>query len=194
MMLNAIFSVLLALAAFADASDDRSALKAYSNRHRDSGAGVALTPPIGKAPNAARQSQRFLQALVDELAGEKIKAKEIHVKVNIYSSLSRNAFATQPANPNDSTWSAHRYLGIAEDGKPVFEIGFLQGIFDTFRDKDELAFIVGHELGHVLSDHLARPSDWIGSTQKWYSSQANEVEADFFPLISCAENTTWRPE
>ncbi|PWU20422.1 MAG: hypothetical protein C5B49_04345 [Bdellovibrio sp.] len=71
----------------------------------------------------------------------------------------------------------HRALGVAPDGKPVFEIGVHNGLLRRIPSEDQLAFVLGHELSHVLEDHLSQDL-----MKRHLNSQVNEVEADLKSL------------
>lgn len=157
-------------------SDIGSELKLFANRFRNQGAGVLTTPSLGHGAADARKAKAYLQEVLDHIGHEAIDNLGIHVVVNIYSSNRVNAFATAP----EDFPVQRKILGVAEDGKKIFEIGILQGMLSFFKSEDEMAFVLGHELGHIISNHLDKGKGTVqDNLTKWSSSQGNEVEADF---------------
>jgi hypothetical protein len=63
---------------------------------------------------------------------------------------------------------------------------FMQGLRITtemlrkLATKDELAFIMGHELTHLLEGHTDMATDEKSAAQGWWSRQPNEVVMDFW--------------
>lgn len=52
---------------------------------------------------------------------------------------------------------ANAYQSLTQDGRPV--ITFTQGIIKGAHNRDELAFVMGHEAAHHIQGHLARQAE-----------------------------------
>jgi len=156
------------------ASDPKA--KEFAGRFQESGFGVLVTPMQGHGAPEANWAREYFQKILERVGKEAIAKAGIHVRVNIYSSDVPNAFATYP----DGT--LRKYLGMAEDGKPVYEIGVLQGIYPYLKTEDEAAFLLGHELGHIILGDVEKQEKPGDMANRWYSAQATEGRADLFAL------------
>ena len=92
--------------------------------------------------------------------------------VHLYSSPTPNAWVH---NLGEET-VLKKYKQFNNPG-PVYEIGVTTGLLNILKYQDELAFILGHELTHLIEKH----TDDHGENErfeKWIASQSNEVVAD----------------
>lgn len=163
------------------------ALTVWKNRHKDS-LGELLTPPIGEIPPEVKRIQTRLEEMVEKLAGPELKARGIKVNLNLFSGDTLNAFAAR----NSDEWDAPGGSRVSEDqarynsavaslrpvldpegsGQPIYELGVTAGALRQLETEDELAFLLGHELAHLLEGHTEKVS------RSWLSSQSHEAVAD----------------
>jgi hypothetical protein len=157
--------------------EDKQELERYGNRLRQR-VGALLTPPAGSMSPEVKQARDYVRNLVQELAGDELEKAGLHVVVNLYSSEQINAFALKDPSLQQPGL-LRRLAGEAVDGRPIYEVGVNLGTLRHFEYKEELAFILGHELTHILKGHTEEvaPED-NERLKRWVSSQAHEVVAD----------------
>jgi hypothetical protein len=163
------------------------ALTVWKNRHKDS-LGELLTPPIGEIAPEVKRVQNKIEEMVEQLAGDELRAKGIKVNINLFSGDTLNAFAAR----NSDEWDVPGGSRVSEDnarynsavaslrpildpegsGKPIYELGVTAGALRKLETEDELAFLLGHELGHLLEGHTEKVN------RSWLSSQSHEAVAD----------------
>lgn len=121
-----------------------------------------LTPPLGVINLNVEKARRDIVKLLIELGGEDLKNYDGHWVVNIYSKDSVNAWVKSLRN-EERSWNDHstgmtlsyrEALSIPNDGKPIYEFGFTTDLLSFLENKDQLAFVVGHELTHLLEGHI----------------------------------------
>lgn len=157
------------------------------------GKGNLLTPPRGSIQPRVLRVRRFVKDLIMELAGPKLEEKGIHFVVNVYAQPAINAWVMQMNPQNDGSqeadwkknhpdqpWPLRRYWGFADDGKPIYELAVTSGLINQLQYKDEVAFILGHELNHLFEGHTDSLDnrDYDQLFKKWWSSQSHEMVAD----------------
>lgn len=139
-----------------------------------------LTPPFGSIPQDVQRARQQITDIFVELGGSDLKAYEGHWIVNIYADSQEkgNAWVKQLFHEeriwNEAAGRSIRYrdaMKLASDGMPIYEFGFSVGLLSRLQTKDQLAFIIGHELTHLLERHLDSESGRV-------SSQQHEVVAD----------------
>ncbi len=156
-----------------------SALKEYGNRNRRS-LGTLLTPSRGRVSPEIRKTREHLEQMMERLAGKRLRSENVRVVINIYSTPKMNAFAASPktmerewVERDKSPWPIRRFLGFADDGKPIYELGLTAGILREAQYEDEIAFVLGHELTHILEHHIDPPEENLMLRQTY------EVVADY---------------
>ncbi len=153
-----------------------NSLELVRNRFRSGGRGILLSGAEGRVNREVARAREYLESILYKIAQEKIQEAGIHVRLNIYSSDTINAFATKGSDLP----IIRKKLGIAEDGKPIYEVAVLQGMLSFFKSEDEIAFVLGHEMGHILEGHLDAEVDTLEKYTNYYiSTQRHEVDADF---------------
>ncbi|MDA0313272.1 MAG: M48 family metallopeptidase [Gemmatimonadetes bacterium] len=105
---------------------------------------------------------------------------------------------------HDSLEGACARLGIAKEAAPAFVYGspevqalcisrtgsdcvirFSSGLVDLL-DEDELAFVMGHEIGHFLLGHtVGVPETHLGSIEGQMLRRRQEISADRVGLVAC---------
>lgn len=152
-----------------------------------------VNPPIGNQSTEVKAAYNYVKAIIQNLAGEQLKKKNIKLVINIYGSPHMNAFAAQHENElfwsqkleqkNKLSFTREMYsqrlgLEISSNEERIYEIGANAGLFANFNES-EIAFVLGHEISHILEGHTH-----FDSTQKaelvkqWWNSQRHEAIAD----------------
>lgn len=164
------------------------------------GKGNLLTPPFGNVTtDSARlnlNARDYVNKIVQELAGPQLAERGVHYVINIYGNPNMNAWVQQFSPISESgveatwkkenpgqIWPLRKAWGIPDDGKPIFELGVTTELLKRLETKDELAFIMGHELTHLLEGHTDHSSDDKEAFKSWWSSQAHEVTADHMAIL-----------
>lgn len=163
------------------------AVQVWSERHAEF-AGRLLTPPVGEVSPQIQEAQRHLEQMVQRLAGPKFEAQGMRVQLNLYGGEAVNAFAEEHLEK----WDVHEWHGVSatharqesslatlrplldpdQRGGPLHEIGVTAGLLQWVQNEDELAFVLAHEIAHLLEGHTHKVGD------QWLSSQSNEAVAD----------------
>ncbi|MEN0057768.1 MAG: M48 family metalloprotease [Bdellovibrio sp.] len=137
-----------------------------------------LTPAYGAMPQEIKDLREEITRILKELGGAELNAYDKHWVVNIYADSQPNAWVRQLFHP-ERTWntkpkptvSYRQAMNFADDGKPVYEFGFSAGLFNVLQTRDQLAFVIGHELTHLLENHISSESGFV-------EGQQHEVVAD----------------
>lgn len=163
---------------------ERKAVEEWSSLEQ--GKGLLLTPVSGKIESQVIAVRDYLRNIVVELSGQRLKEKKINWVLNIYANESPNAWVQQfvandgpeaawdKADPT-TMWPVRRLLGFGDNKEPIYELGITTGLLKLLKYQDELAFVFGHELTHLLEGHTDHDRE---AYRKWWSSQAHEVVAD----------------
>ncbi len=151
--------------------------------------GPLLNPPRGVALPQVLAIRDYVKKIVEDLAGADIKSRDIHYVVNVYANNSMNAWVMQ-MDPEDGAeskwkknnpgkiWPLRKAWGFPDDNKPIYELGVTTTLLRRLSTKDELAFILGHELTHLLEGHTDHGDNETADFKKWWSSQSHEAVAD----------------
>ncbi|MBI3288660.1 MAG: M48 family metalloprotease [Elusimicrobia bacterium] len=155
--------------------------------------GALLTPPVGRHSADVKAAKAFIEKLIENLAGPRLRARGIVPVLNIYASDTVNAFVQEtksgdPFTPENDwknlhssqgkPWPIRRLYGVV-DSEPMRELGITTALLNRYATQDELAFVIAHELIHLLEGHTTRPDFKTGGMAKhWWSRQQYEVVAD----------------
>lgn len=137
-----------------------------------------LTPAFGSISQPIKDLREEITGIFKELGGTDLKAYDGHWVVNIYADSKPNAWVRKIFHP-ERTWnnkpvpkvSYRQAMKLADDNKPIYEFGFSAGLFNILKTRDQLAFVIGHELTHLLENHIDSESGVV-------SGQQHEVVAD----------------
>lgn len=172
-----IFSLLVTITAAGQSpsidAELKKALQEISGRDSS-----LLTPPYGTISVDVQKARAEITKIYTELGGADLKSFDGHWVVNIYADPAPSAWVKKLFH-QERTWnriagktvSYRDAMKLASDGKPIYEFGFSVGLLRTLKTKDQLAFVIGHELTHLLEGHLD------GETGR-VSSQQHELVAD----------------
>lgn len=161
--------------------------------------GLLQSPPTGQAAPKAREAQSYLNSLVHDLAGQRLKENDIDLRVEIFSgdvaqigvddSVSQEA-AWEKNNPN-SPWPIRTWLEAPKDGsKPLYRLAVSQGLLETLGEREELGFVVAHQLQKLLAHHSEDPENErelrVGG-QSWLKSRQFQLQNDAAALEMMTE-------
>lgn len=178
---------------FNPGEEDLQEIQEWSTRHRKSN-GIRLNPVLGEAPKDVKALHNYLGQMVERLAGDRLRQEGIHFEISLYSSEEINAYmgridqgrGLKPGEELEEgkkerieePWAVRQHLGFAQDGKPLYELGWNVGNFSKLKYEEELAFIVAHELSHLFENHLDPGQKMHRSSNHWLASQSHEAAAD----------------
>jgi hypothetical protein len=142
--------------------------------------GVAINPPKGRVKAQVRMTEQYIRSIIENLAGPLLKEKGFDLEVKLYANDKVNMFVRKVSAPDGSIGQLKEILDwkVIKANQKV-ELGVWVGILDFFETESELAFVVGHEMMHVLEGHLKnRDGTFHDVFSDWFSGQAEEVVAD----------------
>ncbi len=158
-------------------------VKEYKERF-SSNFGELLNPPDGTPDESVLGAVEFLKNIIENLASEWIKQQKNKIVINVYGSENKNAYAFANVDLNgraivfDERPIFLRKIWEAENNKsPVLEIGVTLGLLNGEFTEDEIAYILAHELSHLMQGHTHEITDYQ-MRSSFFSSQIQEVAAD----------------
>ncbi|MEQ1878730.1 MAG: M48 family metalloprotease, partial [Bdellovibrionia bacterium] len=165
------------------------------NRNELESLGTLLNSPVGRHSPEVREANELLKNIVERLAGPQLRQHGIKVSLSIYSGSEINAFARQ-WSPDDwpspehewrrthptETWPLRRLYGVGPT-EVFYEIGISTALLGACSNVDEIAFVMAHELTHILEGHTNRVEYKMNKlAERWWSAQQFEVVADLGAL------------
>lgn len=155
-------------------------LKNWGTRHAKN-FGTLLNPPVGTIDKDVRNLEIEIKSIIESLAGDILKNKNIQLIVGIYPDSNPNAFMAKIDSFKISQSPGVPVLYGFNKRRPIYELGMSLGLFRIVQTRDELAFIIAHELNHLLEGHVD------GSTERdhqksWWDSQQREAVVDHLAI------------
>lgn len=130
--------------------------------------GLLKSPPTGSGQTKAKAAQSYLNSLIQELAGEQLKKDGIDLRVEIFSGdIAQIGLDDDPRqekrwekqNPG-KPWPVRTWLQAPKEGeKPLYRLALTQGMLETLKTREELAFVVAHQLQTLLSHNAEDPNN-----------------------------------
>jgi hypothetical protein len=131
--------------------------------------GLLQSPPTGTAGPKARTAQTYVSELVGQLAGQRLKKDGIDLRVEIFSGNVAQAGlddsdaqeqAWQQAHPDGKPWPIRTWLEAPKQGhKPLYRLAVSQGLLETLKTREELAFVLAHQLEIMLAHNAEDPNN-----------------------------------
>ncbi|MCF8058484.1 MAG: M48 family metalloprotease [Bacteriovoracaceae bacterium] len=158
-------------------------LKEYKERFRNN-LGELLNPPELPIRPDIEDAINAIETIVMDLAGPWIEKQANKLVISIFSSKEKNAFALanseltkSPPVFDERPYMLREIWGAQKNNQPVFEIGVTVGLLQGNFTTDELAFVLAHELSHLMEGHVHHENDY-DYRSNFYSSQVEELAAD----------------
>lgn len=130
--------------------------------------GLLKSPPTGPSGPKAKDAQGYVKALVQQLAGERLRQDGIDLKVEIFSGSvaqaglddsTKQEKAWEKKHP-ESPWPVRTWYETPKDGsKPLYRLALNFGLLETLKTKEELAFVVSHQLHSLVQHHAEDPNN-----------------------------------
>ena len=130
--------------------------------------GLLKSPPVGAGGPKAKEARSYLDTMVQELAGERLKKDGIDLRVEVFSGdvaqiglddsdVQEKEWAkNNPGQP----WPIRTWLEAPAEGqKPLYRLGVTQGMLETLKTREELAFVVAHQLQQLLTHNQDDPKN-----------------------------------
>lgn len=169
--------------------EEQKVLDAWVKRYQPE-LGLLQSPPTGPVAPKAKEAQRYVSALIQELAGPRLRESGIDLRVEIFSgdiaqiglddSVAQEA-AWEKENPN-SPWPVRTWLEAPKDGsKPLYRLAVSQGLLETLGEREELGFVVAHQLQKLLTHHAEDPENKLElrvQGQSWLKSRQFQLQND----------------
>ncbi|MBS2035781.1 hypothetical protein JST97_12395 [bacterium] len=164
--------------------DESQELQLWKQRYQAQ-LGLLQTPPVGESKlNAARV---YVEQLVQELAGEELKKQDVQLRVELFSGDKPQAAVDDLADQEkqwesrhpDQPWPIRSWLNAPKQGqRPLYRLVLSEGLLRNLDSREELAFVVAHELGRLLTHDAKDPNNEQSlkcSSQSWLD--AHEMQA-----------------
>lgn len=145
--------------------DEQRELDVWVKRYQPE-LGLLQSPPTGPAGPKARAAQSYVSALVRQLAGNRLEG--IDLRVEIFSGdvaqaglddLAQQERRWEREHP-EKPWPIRSWLSAPKDGsKPLYRLALSQGLLETLKTREELGFVVAHQLQELLEHHAADPTN-----------------------------------
>ena len=148
-------------------------LNAWGSRHSDA-IGMLANPPMGTRKAQITAIENLIREIATKLNPDLFKNYQI--TIGVYPGLAPMAFM-EKINPKDSGKILTDYYHL-DPNKPAYHLGVSIGLLGKLKTKDQLAFMLGREISHLLEGHLEQPDNNFGKGQKWWSKQKDQSVAD----------------
>ncbi len=161
--------------ALGQSDDIKKQLSSWGARHK-SDSGTLLNPPIGSKSAQVKAIEDLVREILFDLYPG--LAKEYQFTVGVYPSADINAFVENvDRNKFGDVLQNFYKLDIK---KPIYHVGVTIGLFNKLATSAEVAFVLGHELSHLLEGHVDAESPETKKDQgkTWWSGQRFEAIAD----------------
>lgn len=155
--------------------------------------GLVVLNTFEKLPVAdVAQTEAYLRAMVEKLAGAEIREKKINLIITIVNGEQPNAYMRRhspmkrmpktkreayEANLSRMTFGVQKLIGINEP-EVVYELAVSTGLFGLMKTEAEIAFVIGHELTHLFEGHVENPEPGESVAKRWWGAQRHELIAD----------------
>lgn len=130
--------------------------------------GLLQSPPLGVPGPKADKAQDYVRGIVRQLAGERLQEAGIEWRVEIFSGdqpqLGLDDSTSQEraweARHPDKPWPIRSWLEAPKEGsKPLYRLAVSQGLLESLQTREEMAFVVAHQLHRLLEHHAQDPDN-----------------------------------
>jgi hypothetical protein len=169
--------------------DERNELQQWKHRYQPQ-LGILQTPPLGPVDPQVSSAKAYVEQLVQELAGEELKKQGVQLRVELFSGdkpqaavddLNSQEKQWESKHP-DQPWPIRSWLNAPKEGqRPLYRLVLSEGLLRNLNTKDELGFVVAHELARLLHHDVQDPNNEQGmqcKSQSWLDSHEMQSGQD----------------
>lgn len=166
--------------------DELTELQRWKQRYQPQ-LGLLQTPPLGPVDPQVQSARSYVEQLVQELAGEDLKKQGVQLRVELFSGdkpqvgvddLDSQEKQWESKHP-DQPWPIRSWLNAPKEGqRPLYRLVLSEGLLRNLNTKEELGFVVAHELSSLLRHDVQDPNNQQSlqvKSQNWLD--AHEMQA-----------------
>lgn len=169
--------------------EDPAELKLWQRRFQNQ-LGVSSTLQDDEKDRFARA---YLEQLVDQLGGEDIRARQLEVRVELFSGDLPQA-ALDDSNQREREWESQNpgrewpvrlWLGAEPGDKPLYRLAITKGLLDSLDTREEVAFVLSSLLERLFEEHRSDPenlrtaaptgNNWVNSRQRQIANDSRAI-------------------
>lgn len=169
--------------------DERNELQKWKQRYQPQ-LGILQTPPLGPVDPQVNQARAYVEELVQQLAGEDLKKQGVQLRVELFSGdkpqagvddLDAQEKQWESKHPGQP-WPIRSWLNAPKEGqRPLYRLVLSEGLLRNLNTRDELGFVVAHELCRMLRHDTQDPNNEKSmqvKTQSWLDSREMQAGQD----------------
>jgi hypothetical protein len=131
--------------------------------------GLLTTPPMGEVNGKVQFAKAYVQELVQQLAGDEIKQKDIDLRVELFSGdqpqaglddSSAREIKWENENPGKE-WPIRTLLEAPAGNKPLYRLVVTEGMLNELETRDELAFVLSTQLEKLFKHDAQDPDNLL---------------------------------
>jgi hypothetical protein len=129
--------------------------------------GLVTTPPTGEVAEKEQFAKAYVQELVQQLAGDEIKQKDIDLRVELFSGdlpqvglddSSAREIEWEKQHPGQE-WPIRTLLEAPAGNKPLYRLVVTEGMLNHLETREELAFVLAAQLEKLFKHHAQDPNN-----------------------------------
>ncbi|MBN9415787.1 MAG: hypothetical protein J0I12_10150 [Candidatus Eremiobacteraeota bacterium] len=169
--------------------DERQELQTWKQRYQPQ-LGMLQTPPTGPVDPQVQSAKAYVEGLVQELAGAELQKQGVQLRVELFSGdkpqaavddLDSQEKQWESKHP-DQPWPIRSWLNAPKEGqRPLYRLVLSQGLLRNLSTRDELGFVVAHEVSRLLRHDLQDPNNekaMQAKSQNWLDSREMQAGQD----------------
>ncbi len=170
-------------------SDERNELQQWKQRYQPQ-LGILQTPPLGPVDPQVNSAKSYVEQLVQDLAGEDLKRQDVQLRVELFSGdkpqagvddLDAQEKQWESKHPNQP-WPIRSWLNAPKQGqRPLYRLVLSEGLLRNLNTREELGFVVAHELSRLLRHDVQDPNNGQSmqvKSQSWLDSHEMQAGQD----------------
>ena len=169
--------------------DEAAELQQWKQRYQPQ-LGILQTPPLGQLDPQVASAKSYVEQLVQQLAGEDLKKQGVQLRVELFSGdkpqvavddLNSQEKSWESKHP-DQPWPIRSWLGAPKEGeRPLYRLVLSEGLLRNLETRDELGFVVAHELCRLLRHDAQDPTNQESlqcKSQSWLDTHEMQAGQD----------------
>ncbi len=148
------------------AADEAKELELWRKRYQPQ-LGLLTTPPVGEVAEKTQLAKAYVEELVQQLAGDEIKQKDLDLRVELFSGdlpqvglddSSSREIEWEKQHPGKE-WPVRTLLDAPAGNKPLYRLVVTEGMLNQLETREELAFVLAAQLEKLFKHHAQDPDN-----------------------------------